>query len=140
MVSSSSGNTKYTLLLLTLYVVPFFLSCFPKPHLIVQLTYMLNAQRITFGFHGHSLLLSLPPALLVWAILSFSITLILHAIDGDKTSRISTWPILGVFAVLATAVIWTLYVFSTIWKSRKRSVSLGDRVAEMWRGKNSFNY
>ena len=104
---------------------------------------MHNAQRSAFGLYGHSVLLSLPPTLLVWAILSFSITLILHAIDGidrDETSRISVWTILGVFVVLSTVVVLTLYTFSIIWKFRGQSIPLKDRVAAMWRKRKSSAY
>jgi hypothetical protein len=104
-----------------------------------QITYMHNARRGLFGFYGHSLLLSLPAALLVWAVLAFSLSLILYVMKGvsrSGTPKITAWIILGVFIVLMAMVVLTLYTFSVIWKFQRRNSRGWYRLRTIWRREN----
>lgn len=57
-----------------------------------QYTYMHNIQHSTFGVPGHAILLSLPPTLLVWSIVAFTVAILAYivhdATSGDQWSRI----------------------------------------------------
>ena len=75
-------------------------------------------------------MLSLPPALLVWAVLSFSLSLILYAVGGAKTSG---WVILAIFVVLSTIVATALYTFSRIWKVWGRDFGILDKIGSIWK-------
>ena len=102
---------------------------------------MNNARRGLLGFYGHSLLLSLPAALLVWAVLAFSLALILYVMKGVSrggTPKISAWIILGVFIVLMAMVVLTLYTFSVIWKFQSRNSKLWYRLRTIWRKESSI--
>ncbi|THV08693.1 hypothetical protein K435DRAFT_772120 [Dendrothele bispora CBS 962.96] len=81
--------------------------------------YMRNTSRNILGLHGHAMLLSLPPVLLVWAIISFTISIIAYMIqhvgDGDVWERIWTWLALVVFALISITVLAALHAFSVIW-------------------------
>ena len=81
-------------------------------------------------------MLSLPPALLVWAILSFSVSLILYAIGHHDGTKTFGWVILAFFVVLLTVVSTALYTFSRIWKVWRRGFGILDKVGSIW--KNSF--
>jgi len=99
-------------------------------------TYMHNARHGLFGFYGHSMLLSLPAALLVWAVVAFSLSLILYVTNRDGTHRISTWIVFIVFIVLVSMVVITLYTFSVIWKYRRRNSRLWDFLVTWQKNKS----
>ncbi|KAL0949679.1 hypothetical protein HGRIS_009717 [Hohenbuehelia grisea] len=86
-------------------------------------TYMHNAQRSYLGYHGHAMLLSLPPVLLVWSIVTFSISIVAYTLQGitdqDVFDRGSTLIIIAVFAVILIMVALALYTFSIIWKFKQ---------------------
>ncbi|KAF8076254.1 hypothetical protein FPV67DRAFT_1470975 [Lyophyllum atratum] len=86
---------------------------------------MHNAQHNWLGLYGHAMLLSLPPVLLVWAILTFTVSIVAYAVQGItgvNTLRLSSaWVILGTFTVLLAVVMAALYTFSIIWKFQRRS-------------------
>jgi len=88
-------------------------------------TYMHNAQRNYLGLHGHAMLLSLPAVLLVWAIITFMVSMVAYAVQGftgvDTLHSSSAWVILGIFIILLAAVIAALYTFSIIWKFKHKS-------------------
>jgi hypothetical protein len=86
------------------------------------------------GFHGHAMLLSLPPVLLVWAIISFTISIfaymVQHVGDDDIWDRTWTWTALGIFGLISIIVLSALHSFSVLWTyqrgepwSRRRSGS-----------------
>ncbi|KAG6903378.1 hypothetical protein C0995_013131 [Termitomyces sp. Mi166 len=81
------------------------------------------------GFHGHAMLLSLPPVLLVWAILTFTVSILAYAMKGipgvDATHSASAWAIVGIFVVFFGAVIMALYTFSIIWKFQRKFWIIG---------------
>ncbi|KAF6762362.1 hypothetical protein DFP72DRAFT_878635 [Ephemerocybe angulata] len=88
-------------------------------------TYMHNVQHSAFGIPGHAILLSLPPTLLVaHAIIGFTVALLAYVAQGatspDQWGRISTAALLGIFAVLLSAVLLALYTFSIIWTLQRR--------------------
>ena len=78
-------------------------------------------------------MLSLPPALLVWAILSFSVSLILYAVGHRDGATTSGWVILAFFIVLSTIVATALYTFSVIWKLWRRAFGFLDKVGSIWK-------
>ena len=47
-----------------------------------QFTYLHNAHHGVFGLHGHAMILSLPPVLLVWGIIAFAIGFIAYTTQG----------------------------------------------------------
>ncbi|GLB33676.1 hypothetical protein LshimejAT787_0105600 [Lyophyllum shimeji] len=88
-------------------------------------TYMHNAQRNYLGLYGHAMLLSLPPVLLVWAIITFTVSIVAYAVQGfsgvDPTHSSSAWVVIGIFVVLLAAVFAALYTFSIIWKFKHKA-------------------
>ncbi|RDB22856.1 hypothetical protein Hypma_010338 [Hypsizygus marmoreus] len=76
--------------------------------------YMHNAQHSYLRFHEHAMLLSLPPVLLIWAIVAFTILIIAYTLQGlkeaDAMHRASAWTVLAVFLILLIVVIAALYV------------------------------
>jgi hypothetical protein len=93
---------------------------------------MYNAQHSYLGLHGHAMILSLPPVLLVWAIVAFTVSIVTYTVQGltdvDTSYRASAWTVLGIFAILLAAVAVALYTFSIIWKFQRKS----------WRFKHYF--
>ncbi|KXN86396.1 hypothetical protein AN958_10258 [Leucoagaricus sp. SymC.cos] len=99
--------------------------------------YLHNAKHSYFGFLGHAIILSLPPVLLVWAILTFTVALATYVMQGgiqgtESLSQISAWAIFGVLCILLTVVISALYTFSMVWKFRQRTKTLFQRVKNAW--------
>jgi len=98
---------------------------------------MHNAQHSYLGFHGHALLLSLPPALLVWAILTFTLSIIVSAMNaiagGGVWVRVSSWTIFGIFIVLLVTVLLALYTFSIIYKFHRPTVRMWLRIPAIWK-------
>ncbi|KAF9222100.1 hypothetical protein BS17DRAFT_757004 [Gyrodon lividus] len=81
-------------------------------------SYMYNVEH-TLGLHGHAMLLSLPPVLLVWAIVTFTVSIIAYALQSVNTNSLTigtAWAIVGVFVLILMSVSMVLYAFSTIWK------------------------
>lgn len=80
---------------------------------------MRNAQHNLFGFHGHAMLLSLPPVLLVWAIVGFTISTLAYALDSlgnhDTGDRIAISVIVVIFLCILATVIAALYTLTVIW-------------------------
>jgi hypothetical protein len=81
---------------------------------------MHNAQHNPLGFEGHAMLLSLPPVLLVWAIVAFSAAIVAYALQPvHKPGGIEAppaWIVLAVFVLILVLVSMGLYTFSIIWK------------------------
>lgn len=81
---------------------------------------MHNAQHNPLGFEGHAMLLSLPPVLLVWAIVSFAAAIIAYALQNlgtlNSTGGAPAWVVFGVFVLILGSVSMGLYTFSIIWK------------------------
>ncbi|KAE9410323.1 hypothetical protein BT96DRAFT_912537, partial [Gymnopus androsaceus JB14] len=90
-----------------------------KFHATDSFTYMRNAQHNLFGFHGHAMLLSLPPVLLVWAIVGFTISTLAYALDSlgnhDTGDRIAISVIVVIFLCILATVIAALYTLTVIW-------------------------
>lgn len=105
-----------------------------------QFTYMHNVQHSYLGLHGHAMLLSLPPVLLVWAIVAFAISIVAYTVQGltnvDSLHLVSAWTVLGVFAILLVAVTAALYTFSIIWKFQRKSWRLKDYFTRLLRTEN----
>ncbi|PPQ65223.1 hypothetical protein CVT26_000200 [Gymnopilus dilepis] len=94
-------------------------------------TYMHNIQHNYFGFYGHAILLSLPPTLLVWAILTFTISVvasILNTASGAAWTKLSTWSVVAIFIVLLLAVLLALYTFSIVWTLERRTAKIWHRL------------
>ncbi|KAJ6539219.1 hypothetical protein B0H19DRAFT_1177742 [Mycena capillaripes] len=86
-------------------------------------TYMYNAQHNYLGYHGHAMILSLPPVLLVWAVVTFAASILAYALQdaGDSTDRLSAWLIFSLFLVFIILVFAALYTFSGLWRFQQRS-------------------
>ena len=88
----------------------------------VQFVYMHNAKHNPLGLYGHAMLLSLPPVLLVWAILTFTISIIAFVVQGITITDIdwngAAWTVVGVFVLIFVAVIVGLYTLSHFWSFR----------------------
>ncbi|KAF5393892.1 hypothetical protein D9757_000141 [Collybiopsis confluens] len=86
---------------------------------IDSFTYMRNAQHNLLGFHGHAMLLSLPPVLLIWAIISFTISTVAYAL-GSFTHRntlddVAMAVTSFIFVCILGTVLAALYTLSMIW-------------------------
>jgi len=89
------------------------------------------------------MLLSLPPVLLVWAIVAFSAAIIAYALqNADKLSGVEgapAWIVLATFILILVFVSMGLYTFSIIWKWQSPTSRLV-RLFERWRqGSKSHN-
>ncbi|KAJ7699949.1 hypothetical protein B0H17DRAFT_925996, partial [Mycena rosella] len=89
-------------------------------------TYMYNAQHNYMGLHGHAMLLSLPPVLLVWAVVTFTGSMLAYAMqnaggNANSTDGLSAWMIFSLFLVLLIIVFAALYTFSGLWSFQRRS-------------------
>lgn len=82
--------------------------------------YIHNSRNHIMGLTGHSLLLSLPAVLLVWSLIGFTSAMMaytLQTVTGVNISDgASTWVLLGVFAVVSSCVLASVYTFSVMWK------------------------
>ncbi|KAJ7276272.1 hypothetical protein B0H12DRAFT_1084441, partial [Mycena haematopus] len=98
-------------------------------------TYMYNAQHNYLGYHGHAMILSLPPVLLVWAVAAFSVSILAYAMQdtADPADRWSAWLVLSLFLVFLVFVFAALYTFSGLWRFQQRSQILTFRsIASMF--------
>ncbi|KAK7061609.1 hypothetical protein R3P38DRAFT_2830473 [Favolaschia claudopus] len=87
-------------------------------------TYMYNAQHNYLGYHGHAILLSLPPVLLVWAVAAFTVSVLAYAAqDFDASNRSSVWTVFSLFLVFLFLVFIALYTFSSLWRFQRHSYS-----------------
>ncbi|KAJ6599194.1 hypothetical protein DFH09DRAFT_1130389 [Mycena vulgaris] len=89
-------------------------------------TYMYNAQHNYLGYHGHAMLLSLPPVLLVWAVVTFTGAIVAYAMQhaGESVKSpdgLSAWIVLCLFLVFLVTVFAALYTFSGLWSFQQRS-------------------
>jgi hypothetical protein len=118
-VFSVYGDTKQTPTEPLRYAIPAVLP-YASPYLNLQFMYMHNAQRSPLGFEGHAMLLSLPPVLLMWAIIAFSAAIIAYALQSINSlngiAGAPAWVILGVFVLILVFVAMGLHTFSNIWK------------------------
>lgn len=94
-------------------------------------TYLHNAHQGTFGLHGHAMVLSLPPVLLVWSIIAFAVGFIAYtAQDLVGTSGTGEWDAalvaLGISLVMLILVGLGLYAFARTWKYKR------DRSWKTW--------
>jgi len=103
---------------------------------------MYNVQHSYLGLHGHAILLSLPPVLLVWAIVAFAISIVAYTVQGltdvDSLHLASAWTVLGVFAILLAAVTAALYTFSMIWRFQRKSWRFTDCFTRLFRKENNI--
>ncbi|KAJ7047498.1 hypothetical protein C8F04DRAFT_1059072 [Mycena alexandri] len=88
-------------------------------------TYMYNAQHNYLGYHGHAMILSLPPVLLVWAVVTFTAAILAYAMQevdaSDSPDRLSAWMVLSLFLVFLFLVFAALYTFSGLWRFQQRA-------------------
>ncbi|KAF8264942.1 hypothetical protein EI94DRAFT_1685987 [Lactarius quietus] len=96
-------------------------------------TYLHNAHQGTFGLHGHAMVLSLPPVLLVWSIIAFAVGFIAYtAQDLMRPSGTGEWDAalvaLGISLLMLILVGLGLYSFASMWKNKRdRSWKIRDR-------------
>jgi hypothetical protein len=97
---------------------------------------MHNVQHNYLGFHGHAMLLSLPPVLIVWAIVTFTVAIIAYTLQDitalNIMDRASAWVVLGVFVIILISVIAALYTFSIIWKFQRHTSWVWNDLRSWW--------
>ncbi|KAF8192587.1 hypothetical protein BJ912DRAFT_962460 [Pholiota molesta] len=108
-------------------------------------TYMHNVRHSVIGLYGHAILLSLPPALLVWAILLFTLSIVISVMHGvgQETAiwrKVSIWSVLAIFVVLLIIVCLALYTFSIIWKFQSRTARLWNRFTDILTRRNTTKF
>jgi hypothetical protein len=86
------------------------------------------------------MLLSLPPVLLVWAILFFAVGIIAYAVQGisstDVVDRSAAWVVLFMVFLIFMMVGAGIYTLGIIWKFQSRhSWLLG--VLKSWRNRRA---
>ncbi|KAJ7904382.1 hypothetical protein B0H14DRAFT_2662592 [Mycena olivaceomarginata] len=88
-------------------------------------TYMYNAQHNYLGYHGHAMILSLPPVLLIWAVVTFTASILAYVMQDvagpDPADRLSAWMVFSLFLVFLVLVFAALYTFSGLWRFQQRS-------------------
>ncbi|KAJ8523448.1 hypothetical protein ONZ45_g30 [Pleurotus djamor] len=94
--------------------------------------YMHNARQSYLGHHGHAILLSLPPVLLIWAIVAFTASIIAYTLQGiidqDVYTSTSTWILIAVFIIVLCCLCFALYTLTVIWR-----IGQGSKW-KFWRG------
>lgn len=87
--------------------------------------YMNNARKQVLGLPGHSILLSLPAALLMWSLIGFMVALSAYSLqsvtDGSMTDVATTFIIFGVFFLVLCCMFMAVYTFSLMWRWRAGS-------------------
>jgi hypothetical protein len=81
---------------------------------------MRNAHQHVLGLHGLAMLLSVPPVLLIWAVITFALSVVSYATQGiddsDSANRILTWVTLSIFVVILGTVMAALHnTFTLVW-------------------------
>ena len=103
---------------------------------------MHNARHQYLGLHGHAILLSLPPVLLVWAIVAFTVSVTAYTVDSLIQPRhlqsASGWITLSILFVLLVSVAAALYTFSIIWKFQTSSWQVA-RWISSWTGTERYD-
>ena len=89
-----------------------------------QFTYLHNAHHGVFGLHGHAMILSLPPVLLVWGIIAFAIGFIAYTAQGlmgvSGTGRWDgAWVALTISLLMLIVVALGLYSFARMWSTKR---------------------
>jgi len=89
-----------------------------------QFTYLHNAHHGVFGSHGHAMILSLPPVLLVWGIIAFAIGFIAYTVQDlmgvSGTGRWdAAWVALAVSLLVLIVVALGLYTFARMWSTKR---------------------
>jgi len=87
-------------------------------------TYLHNAHHGVFGLHGHAMILSLPPVLLVWGIIAFAIGFNAYTAQGltgvSGTGRWdAAWVALTVSLLMLIVVALGLYTFARMWSAKR---------------------
>jgi hypothetical protein len=87
-------------------------------------TYLHNAHQGIFGLHGHAIVLSLPPVLLVWGIIAFAVGFIAYtAQDLVGPSGTREWDAalvaLGISLLMLMLVGLGLYASASMWKKKR---------------------
>jgi len=87
-------------------------------------TYLHNAHQGIFGLHGHAMVLSLPPVLLVWGIIAFAVGFIAYtAQDLVGPWGTGQWDAalvaLGISLLMLMLVGLGLYAFASMWKNKR---------------------
>lgn len=86
---------------------------------------MYNAQHNYLGYHGHAMILSLPPVLLIWAVVTFTASILAYVMQDvggpDAADRLSAWMVFSLFLVFLFLVFAALYTFSGLWRFQQRS-------------------
>jgi len=86
------------------------------------------------------MLLSLPPVLLVWAIVAFSAAMVAYVLQNVHNlagiEGAPAWIVLAIFVLILVSVSMGLYTFSIIWKWQSPT-SRFVRLFSRWKTRNS---
>ncbi|KAH8988605.1 hypothetical protein EDB92DRAFT_1871486 [Lactarius akahatsu] len=87
-------------------------------------TYLHNAHQGILGLHGHAMVLSLPPVLLVWGIIAFAVGFIAYTAQGlmgpsDTGKWDAALVALGISLLMLILVGLGLYAFASMWKNKR---------------------
>ncbi|KAH9045177.1 hypothetical protein EDB85DRAFT_2137274 [Lactarius pseudohatsudake] len=87
-------------------------------------TYLHNAHQGILGLHGHAMVLSLPPVLLVWGIIAFAVGFIAYTAQGlmgpsDTGKWDAALVALGISLLMLMLVGLGLYAFASMWKNKR---------------------
>ncbi|EPT02768.1 hypothetical protein FOMPIDRAFT_1047503 [Fomitopsis schrenkii] len=87
--------------------------------------YMNNAHRNFFGLPGHALFLSLPPVLLAWSIIGFTVAIVaytLQSVTASPTSDVASTSIaLAIFLLVLLGTTIAIYIFIRMWRWESRT-------------------
>ncbi|KAI0796552.1 hypothetical protein C8Q75DRAFT_741514 [Abortiporus biennis] len=86
------------------------------------MAYIHNARNNIFGLPGHAVLLSLPPAFLVWSIITFAAAVLAYTLQNISVNSISIWIAVSLVVTFFLLLIIGLFIFSNIWGWRRKSL------------------
>ncbi|KAJ3528761.1 hypothetical protein NM688_g7951 [Phlebia brevispora] len=98
------------------YPIAYF---FPDLHTLSrQRAYIHNVRNGRLGLTGHAILLSLPPVLLVWALLMFTAAIVVYSVQS-LLGAVGLAIIFAALALVLFVVVSGVYTFSRVWRWRR---------------------
>ena len=86
---------------------------------------MNNAHRNFLGLPGHALFLSLPPVLLAWSLIGFTVAIVAYTLQpvtaSPTTDVASTAITLAIFLLALLCTTIAIYIFISMWRWESRT-------------------
>lgn len=86
---------------------------------------MNNAHRNFFGLPGHALFLSLPPVLLAWSLIGFTVAIVAYTLQpvttNPTTDVASTAITLVIFLLVLLCTTIAIHIFIRMWRWESRT-------------------